>query len=50
MDIMIYMTVFNIYSNNPGTGNFFFRIFLDFFFLFLSYSIFFREIILMVLL
>ena len=51
MDIMIYMTVFNIYSNNPGTGFFFFlKNFLDFFFLILSYSIFFREIILMVLL
>ena len=35
MDIMIYMTVFNIYSNNPGTGFFFFK---EFFRLFLSHS------------
>ena len=37
MDIMIYMTVFNIYSNNPVTGKFFlefFNSFLPFSFLF----------------
>lgn len=31
MDIMIYMTVFDSYSNNPGTGKFFFLEFLKLF-------------------